>query len=362
MARVVVAMSGGVDSSVTAALLVEQGHEVIGIHMKLHDAAPDSGVGTCCGLDDALDARRVADELGIPFYVMNLREAFQRAVMDNLADTYLAGQTPNPCIQCNGVLKFRVLLARAIALGASHLATGHYARIGPGPSLMTAVDTNKDQTYFLFPMRPVALKRTLFPLGDMTKAEVRAHAERFGLVTASKPESQEICFIPDHDHARFVRDQRPEHEGAGDFVDREGNVLGQHDGYFKYTVGQRRGLGIALGAPAYVLRIEADTRRVVLGSDADLRHGGLVASRCNWLDRPEPDRVIHARIRHRGELIPAQVGSGDACEVRFLQIARAVAPGQAVVFYDGDRVLGGGWIDRALPPELVTEGAGARHA
>lgn len=346
--RVVVAMSGGVDSSVAAGLLVEQGHEVIGVHMKLHDANPGGGAGTCCGLDDALDARRVADALNIPFYVMNLREAFQKAVMDDLADEYLAGRTPNPCVQCNGVLKFRVLLQRALALGASHLATGHYARIGEGPTLRTATDPDKDQSYFLFPVTQKALSHTIFPLGGLTKPEVRAHAERLGLVTAQKPESQEICFIPDDDHARFVGEARPEADGAGEIVDLQGKVLGRHEGFWRYTIGQRRGLGLSSPLPLYVVRIDADTRQVVVGPDEELGHQGLVASRLNWFERPAADRQVHARIRHRGELIPCVVGEGPQAEVRFARKARAVAPGQAVVFYEGDRVLGGGWIDRAL--------------
>lgn len=350
--KVVVAMSGGVDSSVAAGLLVEQGHEVVGVHMKLHDAAPNAVAGHCCGLDDALDARKVADALGIPFYVMNLRDAFRKAVMDDLADTYLAGRTPNPCIQCNGVLKFRVLLARAVQLGASHLATGHYARVLDGPGgrqLATAVDPAKDQSYFLFPVTAKALDRTLFPLGEMRKHEVRAHALRLGLVTAEKPESQEICFVPDDDHARFVREHRPEADGSGEIVDEDGHVLGHHDGYFRYTVGQRRGLGVSLGRPAYVLRVEPDTRRVVVTTGAErLDHHGLLASRGNWFERPEPGRVVQARVRHRGGLVPCTVGAGDPFEVRFLQPERAVAPGQAVVFYDEERVLGGGWIARAI--------------
>ena len=350
-------MSGGVDSSVAAALLVEQGHSVIGVHMKLHDAAPGQASGTCCGLDDAVDARRVADNLGIPFYVMNLRKAFEKAVMDDLADTYLAGATPNPCIQCNGVLKFKVLLARAMALGATHLATGHYARIGTTeagePQLLAAVDEAKDQSYFLFPVTTDALSRTMFPLGDMTKDVVREHARRFGLLTAEKPESQDVCFIPDNDHARFVKEHRPELDGSGDIVDTQGNVLGQHDGYYRYTVGQRRGIGVSLGVPAYVVRVEPETCRVVVGTNDDLRHGGLVATRLNWFQRPEPGTVVQARIRHRGTYIPAMIGSGDPCDVHFMEKARAVAPGQAVVFYDGDRVLGGGWIARALTSEAA---------
>ena len=337
-------MSGGVDSSVAAGLLVEEGHEVIGVHMKLHDAAPDSSPGHCCGLDDALDARRVADRLGIPFYVMNLRKAFEKAVMDNLADEYLAGRTPNPCVHCNGVLKFQVLLKRSLALGATRLATGHYVQIGDGPCLRTAVDEDKDQSYFLFPVTQKALEHSFFPLGGLTKPEVRAHAERMGLLTANKPESQEICFIPDDDHARFVKQARPDAVADGDIVDEDGQVLGRHDGYYRYTIGQRRGLGVALGYPAYVLRIEPETRRVVVAKDDRLGASGLVAANCNWFDRPNPSRIVQARIRHRGHLIPCRVGPGDPTEVRFLDTARAVAPGQAAVFYDGDRVLGGGWI------------------
>jgi tRNA-uridine 2-sulfurtransferase len=348
VARVVVAMSGGVDSSTAAALLVEQGHDVIGVHMKLHDVAPGGQALSCCGLDDAIDARRVADRLGIPFYVMNLREAFQKAVIDDLADTYLAGRTPNPCIQCNGVLKFKVLMARAMALGATHLATGHYARVLPGPVLARAVDPEKDQSYFLFPISPAALARTLFPLGAMTKAEVREHARRFDLITAEKPESQDVCFLPDGDHARFIAEHRPDIETAGEIVDESGRVLGYHDGYTRFTVGQRRGLGVALGAPAYVLRIEPETRRVVVAPAHRLEHHGLRASRATWFERPDPDRIVHARIRHRGGLHACRVGPGEAFKVELLEPATAAAPGQAVVFYEGVRVLGGAWIDEAV--------------
>lgn len=345
--RVVVAMSGGVDSSVAAGLLVEQGHEVIGVHMKLHDRA-GSGEGTCCGLDDATDARLVADRLGIPFYVMNLREAFQKSVMDRFAADYAAGRTPNPCVECNGVLKFRVLLARALALGASHLATGHYARVGAGPCLMEATDRAKDQSYFLFPLDTRALERTIFPLGAMTKPEVRAHAERLGLITASKPESQDICFLPEGHHEAFVAEHHPGVDASGELVDETGQVLGHHDGYWRFTVGQRRGLRVALGYPAYVLRIEPATRRVVVGAEGGLWHAGLVAHDLVWTDRPTPGTTVEARIRHRGARIPCTVGDGDAPEIRFLRPARAVTPGQAVVLYDGERVVGGGYIASAL--------------
>jgi tRNA-specific 2-thiouridylase len=348
LATVVTAMSGGVDSSVTAGLLVEQGHEVIGVHMKLHDVAPGQEPGMCCGLDDALDARRVADRLGIPFYVMNLREAFQKSVMDNLVSTYLEGATPNPCIQCNGVLKFRVLLARSLALGASHLATGHYARIDDQNRLMAAVDPDKDQSYFLFPVTQKALSKTWFPLGGMTKPEVRAHARRLGFVTADKAESQDICFIPDGDHARFVKETRPDFDASGEIVDTTGRVLGHHDAFYRYTIGQRRGLGVALGYPAYVSAIDAKTKRVVLSALRGVMHTGLLAVQCNWYDRPHPAQIVHVRIRHRGTKVPCMVSDNDPCEVTFLEPALAVAPGQAAVFYDGDRVLGGGWITKAL--------------
>ena len=342
--KVVAAMSGGVDSSVTAALLHEQGHEVIGVHMRLHDVEVASGASSksCCGMDEALDARAVADRLGIAFHVLDLRQAFRKAVMDQLAQTYLDGRTPNPCIQCNGVLKFRVLLERALALGADALATGHYARITDGV-LHRAVDTAKDQSYFLFPMSRKALDHTLFPLGGLTKAEVREHARRFDLLTADKPESQEICFIPDQDHARFVR-EHTDADGAGDIVDEQGRVLGKHDGYYRYTVGQRRGIGVAMGHKIYVKEVQPDTCRVVVSAPESLWHTSLKAGGWVWSRRPDPGQAISARIRHKGHMLPATL-DGDV--VRFDEPAWAVAPGQAVVLYEGDAVLGGGWITEA---------------
>ncbi len=350
MSRVVIAMSGGVDSSVAAALLVDQGYDVVGIHMKLHDSTAQEA-GRCCGTDDALDAREVADTLGIPFHVMDLREAFKKAVIDDFVSTYAAGATPNPCVQCNGVLKFRVLLQRALALGASHLATGHYARIGPGPTLLRATDTHKDQTYFLFPVTEKALGRTMFPLGGLTKEQVRSEALRLGLVTANKPESQEICFVEDGQHAGFVQEQFPELDGAGDIVDEQGRVLGHHEAYWRYTVGQRRGLGVAMGHPIYVSSIEPETRRVVVSGGDDLWHAGLVASRWSWNERPDPGEVVSARIRHKGAMSHCRVGLSDTPEIRFTEPVWAVAPGQAVVVYRGDAVLGGGWIQQAIEGE-----------
>lgn len=256
-------------------------------------------------------------------------------------------------MHCNGVLKFRVLLARALALGADALATGHYARLddpGGDPALRMAVDRGKDQSYFLFPMSRAARERTWFPLGGLTKAEVRGHAERLGLATAHKPESQDVCFLPEGDHGAFVAG---DDDLSGDLVLEDGTVVGQHHGYVHFTVGQRRGLGLSLGFPAYVLRVEPETRRVVVAPLERLDHTGLVASGWHWLvDAPEAVRhqALHVRIRHRGALVPCTVGEadGDVVTLRFEGPERAVAPGQAAVLYAGDRVVGGGWIDRAL--------------
>ena len=342
-------MSGGVDSSVAAGLLVEQGHDVIGVHMKLHDAPASASAGDgkhCCGLDDALDARAVRARLGIPFYVLDLQEAFKRAVMDDFADKYRRGLTPNPCVQCNGVLKFDILMARARTLGAEALATGHYART-EGGRLYTASDLDKDQSYFLYPIRPDALARTRFPLGGMTKPTVRGHAERLGLRTAQKPESMEVCFIPDDDHARFVDAHRPG-DSAGDIVDERGTVLGHHDAYHRFTVGQRRGLGIAAADPLYVLRIDADLRRVVVGPASRLEHVGVEADAVHWIRKPSETELVEARLRHRGARIPCRlVESADSVEIQLLAPARAAAPGQSVVLYSGDEVLGGATIRRA---------------
>jgi tRNA-uridine 2-sulfurtransferase len=348
---VVVAMSGGVDSSVCAALLAEQGHEVVGVHMKLHDRGPSTATaGQCCGLDDALDARRVADHIGFPFYVVDLRDAFRAAVMDNFASDYARGRTPNPCVRCNGVLKFRVLMARALALGADALATGHYARIVDG-RLAAAADPDKDQSYFLFPMTRAALDKTLFPLGELTKSEVRGHAARLGLPVAHKAESQEVCFIPDDDHTAFVRQHLgPEVDAAGPIVDESGRELGRHDAFYRYTVGQRRGLNVALGTPAYVLRIEPESRAVVVTTEPErLGSLGLVATGSSWHAEPAEDETVAVRVRHRGRLHPARiaVGGDGTFAARFDAPVRAVTPGQAAVVYRGDTVLGGGWIEEA---------------
>lgn len=360
MTRVMVAMSGGVDSSVAAALLVEQGHEVVGVHMKLHDAAPGRA-GACCGLDDALDARAVADRLGVPFYVLDLQEAFQAAVIDPWTADWLAGRTPNPCVLCNGVLKFRVLLARARGLGCDRLATGHYARIDASGALRMAADGAKDQSYFLYPVPPSALARTWFPLGELDKATVRAHARRLGLITADKAESMDTCFVPDGDHGAVVDAARPDLDLSGEIVDEAGAVLGRHDGYHRYTIGQRHGLRVALGFPAYVLRIEPETARVVVGGGERLLHHGLTARDAVWQGPITAGQPALARIRHRGGLTPCRLYPSPDGGVRaaFDVPARAVTPGQAAVFYEGDRVLGGATIVSAWAPSASVEPPGA---
>ncbi len=371
--RVVAAMSGGVDSSVVAGLLVEQGHDVIGVHMKLHDA-PSGAPGRCCGYDDAWDARRVADTLGIPFYVMDLREAFEAAVVSAFTRAYRQGRTPNPCVLCNGVLKFQVLLSRARALGATHLATGHYARATPHGALHVAIDADKDQSYFLFPMTPAALRRTLFPLGELRKTEVREIARRQGLVTADKPESQEICFIPDDDHAGFISRRHPDVEGAGDIALEDGSVVGRHGGYWRFTIGQRRGLGVAVGHPVYVLAIDPITRRVTVGPAERLMHHHIVVSGMNWLRAPAPGEALEARIRHRGARHACAISASDGSAVDGSAVdgssldgdinvtlttpARAGTPGQALVLYAGDEVVGGGWIQRAEGRDAATDRPG----
>lgn len=342
--RIVVAMSGGVDSSVAAGLLVEEGHEVIGVHLKLHDAV-EGAAGHCCGLDDVLDARGVADRLGFPFYVYNLKEAFQKAVIDPFVQAWRHGETPNPCVSCNGVLKFDILLHRARALGADAIATGHYARTADG-RLFAATHTDKDQSYFLYPVRPEALRATRFPLGALTKPEVRAHAVRLGLATAAKPESMEVCFLPDDDHARLVA-ASVDVDGAGEIVDEAGTVLGRHDAYWRYTVGQRRGLGIAAGAPLYVLAVDAATRRVTVGPAERLSAQEVLAGGVNWIRRPTPGEALTVRIRHRGARIACTLVSEDPLRLHLHAPARAVTPGQAAVLYAGDEVLGGGTIRRA---------------
>ena len=386
--RVVLAMSGGVDSSAAAVLLQQQGYEVIGLFMR--SGATDDSQETvcrtsltaelpilnpkahkqgCCSASDAADARRVADSLDIPFHALNFQDAFGR-IKDYFADEYLAGRTPNPCVMCNNWLKFGKLWEFAQSVGADHIASGHYARVasdqGPGmssansdsltarpsslaprPSLLRGRDRSKDQSYVLFGINKAILDRVIFPVGDFEKTEIREFARQTGLRVADKPDSQEICFIPDNDYVGFLDRYRGPQETAGEIVDTDGNVLGQHDGFQQFTVGQRKGLGLAFGTPRYVVAVEPTTRRVVIGMRDDLMEPTLEADRMNWLVDDVPARfACHAQIRSQHQAAAAEVEVLDEDRVRvfFTEPQFGVAPGQAVVLYDGDRILGGGWI------------------
>ncbi|WP_432822774.1 tRNA 2-thiouridine(34) synthase MnmA [Trichloromonas sp.] len=355
--RIVVAMSGGVDSSVTAALLKEQGHEVIGMTMQIWDyssfaAKNGETFGTCCSLDDVYDARRVAEELDIPFYVVNFEKDFQRQVIDRFCDDYFSGRTPNPCVLCNQVLKFELLLRRARELEADYLATGHYARIeraGERWALRKGLDPAKDQSYFLFTLTQEQMQRVSFPLGGMTKDEVRGHAARLNLRVAEKAESQDICFVPDGDYVRFLEEERGAGKMDGEIVHvASGQVLGRHQGFYRYTIGQRRGLGLAWPEPLYVVGIDAGRRQVLVGEKSHLAVAGLTLHQVNWAiaEPSEPLRTA-CRIRYRHHEVTATVTPlpDGRAEVLFDESQNGVTPGQAAVFYDGDRVVGGGWIE-----------------
>jgi tRNA-specific 2-thiouridylase len=358
--RIVVAMSGGVDSSVAAALLVEQGHDVIGLSMQLYDASGGAGgersFGSCCTIDDLHDARRVATAIRIPHYILNFERQFREQVVDNFVGEYAAGRTPLPCAHCNSDLKFATLLDRAQGFGAEAVATGHYAQVdrtGDGAyRLRRGADPSKDQSYFLFALTQDQLARAVFPVGDRPKAAVRDYAHQRQLPVASKPDSQEICFIPDHDYAEFVTQHSPQAAASGGaIVDESGQVLGRHDGIHRFTVGQRKGLGLArspTGAPMYVLSLKPDSLDVVVGPKGSLEQTTLTASGVNWIEgSPAGPRRACVQIRHRHQPAPATIratGHGHA-EVVFDAPQIAVTPGQAAVFYDGDVVLGGGWID-----------------
>ena len=353
--RVVVGMSGGVDSSVTAALLAEAGFEVIGITLQLYDhGAATRRPGACCAGQDIHDARRVADALGIPHYVLDYEARFRQSVIEVFADSYLAGETPIPCVRCNQTVKFRDLLGTARDLGADALATGHYVRRrqGPdGPELHRAADTARDQSYFLFATTAEQLQFLRFPLGELAKDETRAHAQRLGLAVAAKPDSQDICFVPEGSYARVVDALRPGAAEPGDIVDAQGKVLGRHQGVIHYTVGQRRGLGIAAPEPLYVVRLEPGERRVVVGPRPALLKDRLGVHGVNWLGAAAlPGDAIEVRVKlrsaHEPVLATVRAVPGDGAEVVLDEAHAGVAPGQACVFYDGERVLGGGWIAR----------------
>jgi tRNA-specific 2-thiouridylase len=352
--RIVVAMSGGVDSSVAAGLLAAAGHDVVGLSMQLYDQQEGrEAFGSCCSLDDLHDARRVAARIGIPHYIVNFEREFDDLVVQNFVDEYAAGRTPIPCVHCNADLKFATLAERAAGFGAAGAATGHYARVDFDEEtrrfrLLRSADRDKDQTYFLFSLTQDQLAHALFPVGALTKTDVRAEARRLGLAVADKPDSHEICFVPDGDAGGFVERHLPAPATDGEIVDSGGRVLGRHRGLHRYTVGQRRGLGLSTGAPLYVLRLDPAETRVVVGPREELGRRDLTASGVNWIAGAPPDgpRRVTARIRHRHTDATATVTadvSGHA-SLTFDDPQLAITPGQAVVFYDGDEVLGGGWI------------------
>ena len=355
--RIVAAMSGGVDSSVAAALLAAAGHDVVGLSMQLYDQRDgEQSFGSCCTLDDLHDARRVARRIGIPHYIVNFERRFDERVVSPFVEEYAAARTPIPCIRCNSDLKFASLLDRARGFDAEQVATGHYARVETRPTddggtvrrLRRAVDGAKDQCYFLFSLTQAQLARASFPLGSMRKSEVRDYARGHGLPVADKPDSHEICFVPDGDYAAFVERRLPHGPRDGAVVDAAGHVLGRHPGVHRFTVGQRKGLGVSGPAPLYVTAIDAASGTITVGPRDALERTALTAGDVNWIaGPPAPGRPVTAQIRHHHPPAPARVWplDGAALRLEFDAPQPAIAPGQAVVIYAGDVVLGGGWID-----------------
>lgn len=352
---VVVGMSGGVDSSVAAWLLKEQGYHVIGVTMQIwqeQDACSVEQEGGCCGLSAVEDARRVADRLGIDYYVMNFRQEFQKYVIDYFVEEYRRGRTPNPCIACNRYVKWEALLHRSLEIGADYIATGHYARVVTCPNgryaIAPSVTSKKDQSYALYNLTQEQLKHTLMPVGDYTKPEIRQIAGDIGLNVADKPDSQEICFVPDQDYAGFIERETGEKELPGNFVSMDGKILGQHKGISHYTVGQRKGLNLAMGHPVFVTDIRPETREVVIGEAEDVFTDTLTADTLNYMAVPafEKGQRMLAKIRYSHQGAPCEIEecTDDFIRVRFLEPVRAVTPGQAVVFYEDGVVLGGGTI------------------
>lgn len=356
--KVVIGMSGGVDSSVAAYLLQEQGYEVIGITLKVWDSDDPDYIekdGGCCSISSVDDARRVAYKLNIPYYVLNFKELFKAKVIDNFIDEYMEGRTPNPCVACNKYIKFDELLQRAMALGADYVATGHYARIDESEGrflLKTATDSKKDQTYALYNLTQFQLEHTLMPCAGYTKTEIREIAEKIGLEVFNKKDSEEICFIPDDDHGAYIKKALPNKVREGNFVDKKGNILGKHKGIVYYTIGQRKGLGIALGIPMFVTDIVPQSNQVVLGSEEDIFKTELLAKDINFIpfDKLTSEMEIEAKIRYsamptKAKIIPME---NNKVKVVFYDKVRAITKGQSVVFYNGDIVVGGGIIEEIL--------------
>ena len=362
--RVVVAMSGGVDSSVAAALLVEQGYEVIGMMMRLwsEESAGGRVHNRCCTPDQMADARRIADRLNIPFYVLDTRDVFEHSIVDFFIDQHRQGVTPNPCIECNRRIRFDWLQKNALALDAEFLATGHYARVRQTEDgsyqLLKAVDKRKDQSYVLSVMGQHELAHALFPAGEYTKPEVRQLAEKFGLPTASKHDSQDLCFLGDGDYRRFLRERAPDVMTAGPIVRKDGSVVGEHIGLANYTIGQRKGLGVQTHEPLYVIGMNPYRNTLVVGSRDELGFRSLRANRVNWISGQAPEQGFHAevKIRYQSKAVPAWIEpQGDAgFQVSFDEPVRDVTPGQGAVIYDGDVCIGGGIIEHTQPSDQMS--------
>ncbi len=355
--RVVVGMSGGVDSSATAALLLEQGFDVVGITLKLWPQdCVSRAEDKCCGPQAVMDARAVCHKLGVPYYLIDEAAEFQSRVIEYFAAEYKAGRTPNPCVMCNQNLKFGRLLERADQLGAQFIATGHFARVEKSPDgsrtlLKRGRDLRKDQSYFLFSLRQEQLARAMFPLGEKTKSDTREVARHCQLKTADKEESMEICFVPDNDYGKFLQQAKLAEKHRGEIVNLQGQALGYHEGIEFYTIGQRKGLGISSAKPLYVIELDAAANRVIVGDDAALERDEFIAERCNWIALAEPPERLRAtvKIRYAHAGTPATITplAGGRAQIKLDVPQRAITPGQAAVFYDEDLVLGGGWIARA---------------